>query len=80
VVQIGIFGHTARARALLARLRGAGVEVREETRVIGGKRLWIFTAGPYADPTEARRVAADIDRRERLGCRVAEFPPASAAP
>ncbi|GEM_PF-2130217 len=72
LVQIGMFGRTAKAQALLDRLRRAGFKIHDQTRKIRGKTLRIFTSGPYDDPDEARRIASEIDRREHLGCRVAE--------
>ena len=72
LVQIGMFGRTEKAQALLDRLRRAGFEVHDQTRKVRGKTLRIFTSGPYDDPDEARRIASEIDRREHLGCRVAE--------
>jgi cell division septation protein DedD len=72
LVQIGMFGRTEKAQALLDRLRRAGFQVHDQTRKIRGKTLRIFTSGPYDDPDEARRIASEIDRREHLGCRVAE--------
>lgn len=73
LVQIGVFGHTPKAQALLDRLRMAGFQVRDEIRTNRGKTLRVFTSGPFADPTEARRIADEIDRLEHLGCRVAQI-------
>ncbi len=72
LVQIGMFGRTEKARDLLDRLRRAGFQVHDQTRKVRGRNLRIFTSGPYEDPDEARRIASEIDRREHLGCRVAE--------
>jgi cell division septation protein DedD len=67
-----MFGHTDKAQALLERLRRAGFQVHDQTRKVRGRNLRVFTSGPYRDPDEARRIAQEIDRREGLGCRVAE--------
>ncbi len=64
VVQVGSFGERAAAQALLDRLEGNGFPGYLEPTP--GGSTWRVRMGPLRDEGEARRVAEQLARREKL--------------
>ncbi len=62
VVNLGSYGNAANARALLGRLKGAGVRVYDEAIQLDGKPATRLRAGPFASRSEADAAAAAARR------------------
>ncbi len=86
VVNLGSYGNSANAQALLGKLKAGGVQAYSETIQVDGKPVTRLRAGPYASRASAetasaaaRRVQADLTTVV-IGLETADAAPAHAAP
>jgi len=86
VVNLGSYGNSANAQALLGRLKAGGVQAYAESIQLDGKPATRLRAGPYASRASAetasaaaRRVQSDLATAV-IGLETADAAPARAAP